>query len=79
MKEPAAVLADGTKIKTCDIIGSTSGMIIRADYLAARTPSKSGTIRGWVGGHGGDVYWVEHDDGTRSAYGWWEFELEAAQ
>lgn len=44
-------------------------------------PNARGVIRGIVGGHGGDVYWVQHGtDGAGepvvATYGWWEFELD---
>lgn len=33
-----------------------------------------GVIKGYVGGHGGDVWWVEHDDGAVAPYGFTELE-----
>lgn len=40
------------------------GMLIKPEYLANRENDIQGTVRGYVPGHGGDVWWVEHD-GTK--------------
>lgn len=48
---------------------------MRAQHLECRRPSAKGTIRGWVPGHGGDVWWVEHEDGTVGAYCFDELEF----
>lgn len=76
MEEPKYVFNPGTKIVTHESLGPTTGMLIRQDYLDARQPNKKAVLGSYVGGHGGDVYWAKHEDGTVSAYGWWEFELE---
>lgn len=52
----------------------TTGMLIQPKYLAARRSGKRGTVKGFVAGHGGDVWWVEHEDGTVGAYCFTEFE-----
>lgn len=75
MKEPTTLLSDGIRITTHDVLGSVTGILVSPRCLAARKPHVNGTLRGWVPGHGGDVYWVEHEDKTVAAYGWWEFEL----
>ena len=82
MEEPKYILEPGTTVKIHDhTFGRTSaGLIVKQEYIDARTPSAKGIIRGIVGGHGGDVYWVQHgEDGEGkpviAAYGWWEFEL----
>jgi hypothetical protein len=36
-----------------------------------------GTVTGYVPGHGGDAWWVQHDDGSVAAY--WYPELEFAR
>lgn len=87
MNQPEHILMQGTRIVTHATLNMgdndpdpTRGMLIRQEYLDARRPSMGGTIRGWVPGHGGDVYWVQNDDGGKAAYGFWEFELaEPAQ
>jgi hypothetical protein len=75
MDEPREVLKSGTIIRTHDVLGGTTGLLIKPSYLAARRAGATGIIGGWVAGHGGDVYWVKHDDDVVSAYGWREFEF----
>lgn len=76
MTEPKYVLAEGIKICTHKTLYPITGMLIKQEYLDRRRPSTSGTIKGFVAGHGGDIYWVEHEnDKSISVYGWMEFEL----
>jgi len=75
MQEPTKVLAPGTRVIT-NKLHSTKGMLITAKHLDVRASGIKGTIRGYVPGHGGDIYWVEHDDTKEvGAYGWHEFDL----
>ncbi len=39
----------------------TMGMFVKGKHLALRRVGATGTIVGWVPGHGGDVWWVLHD------------------
>lgn len=41
----------------------TKGMLISPEILSRRQVGKTGTIKGYVSGHGGDVWFVEQDDG----------------
>lgn len=41
---------------------STRGMTINPRHLNVRKEGITGTIQGWVPGHGGDVWWVQHDN-----------------
>ena len=76
MNEPRFVLSPGTKIKTHDYLGGTGGLLIKDKHLEARKTKAPGVIRGFVAGHGGDVYWVQHDEEeVAAAYGFREFEL----
>jgi hypothetical protein len=76
MESPTHVLPDGTQIITHDALDPPTGLIIKQRHLDARRASAPGIIRGWVPGHGGDVYWVEHKDETvAAAYCFTEFEL----
>lgn len=75
MDQPEYILKNGTKIVTTTVDDSTSGMMISPKFLQNRRTDMIGTIWGIVPGHGGDVYWVKHDNGEECAYGWWEFEL----
>ena len=43
-------------------LGSTVGMSIIQRHLDVRREGASGTVTGWVPGHGGDVWWVLHDE-----------------
>ena len=62
----------GLKIRTTKL-GTTKGMLIQESYLDARRPGADGAVLGYVPGHGGDVWWVEHEDGTVAAYTFYEF------
>lgn len=63
----------GLKVKTNKRLGRTTGMLIAQKHLDARQPNKEGEVSGWVPGHGGDVWWVTHNDGTVGAYVFNEF------
>lgn len=62
------------KIRTNPELHLTTGMMIREDYLRNRKPNAVGTIHGYVGGHGGDVWWVIHEDESIAPYMFSEFE-----
>lgn len=76
MNEPEYILDRGTKIVTDKTLGSTAGILVKDEYLANRRPSAKGTILGFVPGHGGDIYWVQHEDESIAAYGWMEFDYD---
>lgn len=78
MKEPDYILNPGTRIVTHDVLGSTLGILVKEPYLDARRTSTRAMLGNYVAGHGGDIYWAKHDDGTVAVYGWQEFELEEA-
>jgi len=52
----------------------TTGLMIAPKNLEARGVDKIGVVTGYVPGHGGDVWWVRHDDGSVGAYVFTEFE-----
>ncbi len=80
MREPEYILANGTKVVTHAELSTTSGFLINPVHLSARKPSAAGVIAGVVGGHGGDVYWVKHEDGGPvAAYCFTEFEIEGKE
>ena len=58
----------GKRIKTAMMLGSTDGMAIAQRHLDTRMPNCEGTVKGYVPGHGGDVWFVEHPDGAVAAY-----------
>lgn len=89
MQEPKYILGNGTPVCTCSRIDASSGgLFVATKYLEARCSNMKGTIKGWVGGHGGGAYWVQHDVNNKpnteieskfctiAAYGWWEFDVE---
>jgi len=76
VNQPSSILENGTWILTQSRLSDVEvGTFLRAEYLLTRTPNVRGQICGVVGGTGGDIYWVQHEDGLKSAYGWWEFDL----
>ncbi len=65
----------GIEIKTNKKLGDTKGFLINKKNLDARTPNSVGTVLNWVPGHGGDVWWIKHQDNSVGAYLFNEFEL----
>ena len=51
-------------------------MLIKKEHLDVRTVGVKGTVIGYVPGHGGDIWWIKHDDGLIGAYIFDEFEKE---
>ncbi len=49
-------------------------MLIAQKFLGARTEGATGTVDRVLGGHGGDVLWMKHDDGAEAAYRYTEKE-----
>ena len=49
-------------------LGSTDGFLIHANNMANRKVGAVGTVTSYVPGHGGDVWFVEHDGGLVGAY-----------
>lgn len=75
MECPSVILRNHTKVIIHDTIDKDPGFLVKKHHLECRKPSVSGIICGVVPGHGGDVYWVKHEDETIGAYGYPEFEL----
>lgn len=76
MKQPQTILEKNTLVRTNAVLDSTQGMMVREGNLKCRKPNASGLIKGVVGGHGGDVYWVQHDPSEMLApYCYTEFEV----
>lgn len=42
-------------------LNPTTGMFVKRRHLDCRKEGTQGTVMGYVPGHGGDVWWVEHD------------------
>lgn len=65
----------GLKIITNDKLGPTKGFMVHLDHIANRKENTKGTIEHFVPGHGRDVWFVKHDDGSIAAYCFDEFKL----
>lgn len=65
----------GLRVKVTKL-GDTMGMLIKREHLDVRAVGVKGTVTGYVPGHGGDLWWVRHDDGHIGAYVFDEFEKE---
>jgi hypothetical protein len=57
----------GLRIKVFRL-GKTKGMFVKKEHLDVRKIGITGTLLDYVPGHGGDVWWVKHDDGKIGAY-----------
>jgi hypothetical protein len=64
---------EGIRVKTTNL-KTTKGFLIHERYLMCRTTDVTGTVIGYVPGHGGDVWLVQHDGGNIGAYSYDEFE-----
>lgn len=61
----------GVKVKIKNKIAGKKicmGFFVKDKYINCRRTDEVGTYRGWVPGAGGDVWWIEHMDGTIGAY-----------
>ncbi len=61
----------GTPVKISEKImesKETGGFLVKDKYIISRRPNQEGIYRGWVPGAGGDLWWIEHQDGTIGAY-----------
>jgi len=76
MEEPREILPKGTRVRTHPELGPITGFLIKGHYVSARRPDTTAILHGHVPGHGGDIYWAVHLDGSTAVYGWPEFELE---
>lgn len=78
MKEPEYILPAGTRIVTHPELDPRmpGAMMVSGRFIDARRPSTKAELRGFVPGHGGDVYWALHDDGGQAVYCFSEFELD---
>lgn len=75
MNCPTHILTPSTKIVTHAKLDTPRGMVASAKYLTTRKESAPATIGHPVMGHGGDVYFATHEDGTEAVYCYTEFEL----
>lgn len=57
----------GTPVVTNPIDSDCGGFFVKQKYIDARKAAP-GIYRGFVAGAGGDVWWIEHEDGSVGAY-----------
>jgi hypothetical protein len=75
MKQPDKLPEIGTKLKTHDKLESENGLMVHPRHLANRKTSTECVYLGHVPGHGGDVWWCEHEAGKVAAYSFTEVEF----
>lgn len=68
------MIKPGQAVKTNAELGKTRGFNVKPERIAARRKNANGTVKNFVPGHGGDVWFVEHADGSIAAYMFDEFE-----
>ncbi len=66
----------GLLVRTKGVDKSTGGMLVPLKHLEARAEGVVGTVMNYVPGHGGDVWFVQHDTGEIAVYTFNEFEPE---
>ena len=67
----------GIPVKTTQKIMESNecrGFLVKDKHITCRRPNQKGIYRGSVPGAGGDLWWVEHEDGTIGAYMYNEIE-----
>jgi hypothetical protein len=64
----------GMKFRTKAKLGKTDGFLVKSVYTDDRESNLDVTYYGWVSGAGGDIWWMEHPDGTIQAYCYTELE-----
>jgi hypothetical protein len=66
-------VAVGMRVKVTQL-NTTDGLCVADKHISVRRIGVTGIVRGHVPGHGGDVWWITHDDGQIGAYSLTEFE-----
>lgn len=73
-KKDCSEVKPGLRVKITEL-GETTGMMIVPKHLNVRAVGIIGIVKNWVPGHGGDVWFVEHEgSGDVGAYVFNEFE-----
>lgn len=70
-------LKPGLAVITDSRLGTTTGMMINPLYLSRRRPDERGRTMTWVPGHGGDVWFVDHNSMSRNEEGWTQSDVAA--
>ncbi len=74
MKRPDKIKI-GMTVRTTKL-DSTDGLFVKQEILDRRQEGKVGTIVGLVSGHGGDAWFILHQDNSMAAYWFTEFKNE---
>lgn len=61
MKSPDGI-SGGLRVRVTKLKSDGRGFLVKDEHLECRREGVTGTIRGWVPGAGGDLWWVHHDD-----------------
>lgn len=72
MKVDLSQVEPGIKVKVTNL-ESTDGFRIASKHLEIREIGSQGTVKTWVPGHGGDVWFIKQHNGI-AAYLFTEFE-----
>jgi hypothetical protein len=60
---------EGLRVRTCPQLLEMPNLVVKpADRLRARQPNKEGNIITRVPKHGGDLWWIVHDDTSMAPY-----------
>jgi hypothetical protein len=66
-RKESVLPADGTPVVTNPTIDDCRGFLVKQKHIDARKAAP-GIYKGWVPGAGGDIWWVQHEDGSVGAY-----------
>ena len=69
----ASEIRTGIRIKTTKKLNSADGWCVHLNNISTRKNNTEGAILYCVPGHGGDVWFIKHDDNTVAAYDTFEF------
>ena len=70
-KEGTVLPSNGTLVKIGNDIlpkDGCGGFLVKQKYIDCRRTNENGTYVGWFPGAGGDIWAIEHEDGTTGAY-----------
>jgi len=63
----------GLKVRVAKL-KSTTGLSIDQELINNRKMGVTGVLQKWVPGHGGDMWYVKHDNGKMAVYAFDELE-----
>ena len=65
----------GDMVKTVVMLETADGILVVKKHLDARRANCKGRLLNWVPGHGGDVWFVQHESDDIAAYSITEFAI----